>query len=75
MIDPQWLFNITVFQVIKWFFVIGLIMYSAFAAVVIRQVKTMNESVEDPLNSIILLVSVVHLILSLLLIVVAIVLL
>lgn len=75
MINPQWLFNITVFQVIKWFFVIGLIMYAAFAAVVIRQVITMNESVKDPLNSIILLVSVVHLILSLLLIVVAIVLL
>jgi len=69
------IYNITAFDIVKWFFVVGLIMYSAFAAVVIRQVMTMNESVKDPLNSIILLVSIAHLILSLLLIVVAIVLL
>lgn len=67
--------NITAFEIVKWFFVVGLVMYSAFAAVVIRQVMTMNESVKDPLNTIILLISVAHLILSLLLIVVAIVLL
>ncbi|KKS32753.1 MAG: hypothetical protein UU93_C0005G0061 [Candidatus Amesbacteria bacterium GW2011_GWA2_42_12] len=69
------IYNITAFDIVKWFSVVGLIMYSAFAAVVIRQVMTMNESVKDPLNSIILLVSIAHLILSLLLIVVAIVLL
>lgn len=75
MINLQSIFKITTFEVVKWFFVAGLVMYAAFAAVVIRQVMTMNESVKDPLNSLILLISVAHLILSLLLIVVAIVLL
>lgn len=75
MINPQWLFQITVFEVVKWFFVVGLVMYTAFAAVMVRQVMTMNESVKDPFNFLILLISYVHLILSILLIVVAVVLL
>ncbi len=69
------LLGITAFDIVKWFFVAGLLMYSAFAGVVVRQVLTMNESVQDPLNVLILLVSVGHLILSLLLIVVAVMLL
>lgn len=64
---------ITFFLVIKWFFVVGLIMYSIFAIVVVKQVSIMSESVESSVNPVIKLMSWLHLAMAALLVVAAIV--
>ena len=59
------------FIFVKWMFVIGLVMYSAFAIVVIRQVIAMSEAVECEVNIIFKVLSWVHLAMSILLFVAA----
>lgn len=65
--------EVTFFAIIKWFFVIGLAMYSIFAIVVVKQVSIMSESVESSVNPIIKLLSWLHLAMAILLVVAAIV--
>ncbi len=67
----QTLLTITVFDVVKWFLVVGLVMYAAFAAIIVRQVGVMKESIEDTLNLVILGFAWVHLIAAIALVVVA----
>lgn len=45
----------------KWFLVVGLIMYSAFAGIIVRQVGVMSESIEDPFNGVVTLMAWLHL--------------
>ncbi len=71
--NTQALLNITVFDLVKWFLVVGLVMYTAFAIVIIRQVKEMSESIEDEFNGLISLFAWGHLGVALLLIVIAVV--
>lgn len=63
--------KITLFGVVKWMFVGGLVMYVAFAVVIVRQVGVMTEAVEDDVNGIISLFAWVHLLLAAALIVLA----
>lgn len=67
------LFDLTVFEVVKGFLVVGLVMYTAFAVVIIRQVKVMSESIEDEFNSLIILFAWVHLAVAVLLTLLAVV--
>lgn len=62
----------TLFEVVKGFFVAGLVMYSAFAFVIVRQVKVMSESMEDPINGLIAIFAWAHLVAALILVVLAI---
>lgn len=64
---------LTFFVIIKWFFVVGLIMYAIFAVVVIKQVSVMSETVESSVNSVMKLFSWLHLAMAVLLVVAAIV--
>lgn len=59
------------FLFVKWMFVIGLGMYTAFAIVVVRQVVTMSEAVECEANAIFKILSWIHLAMSILLFVAA----
>lgn len=63
--------QITLFGVVKWMTVAGLVMYTAFAVVIVRQVGVMTEAVEDDVNGIISLFAWVHLLLAAALIVLA----
>ena len=56
----------------KWFLVVGLLMYVAFAVVIVRQVKIMTEAVEDDVNGVISLFAWVHLLLAVALVILAI---
>lgn len=64
---------VTLLLIIKWFFVIGLVMYTIFAIVVVKQVSVMSESVESSVNPVIKLFSWLHLAMAILLVVAAIV--
>jgi len=64
--------KITLFGVVKWFLVVGLLMYVAFAVVIVRQVKIMTEAVEDDVNGVISLFAWVHLLLAVALVILAI---
>lgn len=67
------LFGLTAFDVVKWFLVIGLIMYLAFAVVIIRQVSVMSEAIpEDSHNGIIKVFAWAHLAMTILLLIVTI---
>lgn len=66
----DFIFGLTVWVIIKWFLVVGLLMYLAFAAVIIRQVGVMSESIQDPLNPLIKLFAWTHLVLTIILIVI-----
>lgn len=66
------LVGITLRDLVKWMFVFGLIMYSAFAVVVIRQVKVMSEAIEGSLNDAFRILSWIHLLMAILLVVAAI---
>ena len=59
------------FIFVKWMFVIGLVMYSAFAIVVIRQVIAMSEAVECEVNIVFKVLSWIHFAMSILLFVAA----
>jgi hypothetical protein len=71
--------DLTVFEsiasqvLLKWFTVVGLIMYTFFTVVVIKQVGIMAESVETEINNIAKMFAWVHLLMSVLLTVVALV--
>ena len=67
------LVNITLLEVVKWFLVVGLVVYSAFAAVIVRQVGVMSEAVEDEFNGVIKTFAWAHLLMAIVLTVVAIV--
>jgi hypothetical protein len=64
--------GLTVLVVVKWFLIVGLFMYLAFAVVIIRQVGVMSEAFEDPFNPLIKIFAWAHLILTILLIILAI---
>ena len=59
------------FIFVKWMFVIGLVMYSAFAIVVIRQVIAMSEAVYCEVNIVFKVLSWIHFAMSILLFVAA----
>ena len=63
------------FDIVKWFLVVGLVMYTAFAFVITRQVKIMSESIEDEFNALVILFAWVHLVVAILLTGIAVVLL
>lgn len=58
------LLTITPFEVVKWFAVAGLVMYSFFAAVVIKQVGIMTETFESDVNSVVKLFAWMHLLVA-----------
>jgi hypothetical protein len=66
------LLSLTAFDIVKTFLIIGLIMYSFFAAVIVKQTQVMEESLEDEFNGLITLFAWVHLVGAISLIVVAI---
>ncbi len=63
--------GLTIFDLVKWFLVVGLVMYLAFAIVIVRQVGVMSEAIEDPNNVLIKTFAWAHLLMTILLIVVA----
>ncbi len=63
--------NFTLLEVVKWFLVVGLVLYSAFAAVIVRQVGVMSTAVEDEFNGVIKMFSWAHLLMAIMLTVVA----
>ena len=56
-----------VWVIFKWGMVLMLLMYDLFAAVIIKQVGIMSETIEDPANGIVRLFAWFHLLASLLL--------
>ncbi len=64
--------KITLFGVVKWMFVGGLVMYVAFSVIIVKQVGVMTEAIEDDVNGIISLFAWVHLLLAIALVVLAI---
>lgn len=64
--------KITLFGIVKWMFVAGLVMYVAFSVVIVKQVGVMTEAIEDDMNGIIALFAWAHLILAIALVVLAI---
>ncbi len=65
--------QVTLFGVVKGFFVAGLVMYTAFAVVIIKQVGVMTEALEDEINGVISLFAWAHLLLAIALVILAIV--
>lgn len=67
-IDPNTIVEIirglTLFGIIKGFFIVGLVMYVLFSLVIVRQIKNMTEAVEDEFNGIISILSWMHLLLA-----------
>lgn len=69
----SWIYSLTAFTIVKWFLVVGLVMYTAFAIIIVKQVRVMSEAIEDGFNGLISLFSWVHLAVAILLIVLAVV--
>lgn len=67
-IDPNTLVeiirNLTLFGIIKGFFIVGLVMYVLFSLVIVRQIKNMTEAIEDEFNGIISVFAWMHLLLA-----------
>lgn len=61
MSNLDWLLGLTVFDVVKWFLVVGLVMYTAFAFVITRQVQVMSEAIEDEFNRLVVALAWLHL--------------
>ena len=61
------LVNISFGGVVKWLVVGGLLMYVAFALVVVKQVGVMTESVESDVNPVVKALSWIHLVAALVL--------
>jgi hypothetical protein len=59
----------------KFFFVVGTVLYTIFALVVVKQTTMMSKNVSDKLNYILILFSYLHLLFSVLLVIMAILLL
>jgi hypothetical protein len=68
MISPDAFMGLTFFAIIKWFLLAGLVMYLAFAGIIVRQVGVMSETLEDPMNPLIKLFAWTHFILTIVLI-------
>lgn len=67
------LLTLTLLDVTKWMLVVGLILYCVFGVVIVRQVKVMNEAFESELNAWFQIFSWLHLLMSALLLILAIV--
>jgi hypothetical protein len=67
------LLNLTLFDLVKWMFVAGLVVYTVFAVIIVRQVKVMSEAVENNANSLFQTMSWLHLLMAILLVAFAIV--
>lgn len=68
----QNLLQVTLAGVVKWLAVVGLLLYIAFAVVIIRQVRVMSEAIDAPLNPLVRILTWLHLGLAILLVVVTI---
>ena len=67
------LLNLTFLDIIKWMFVVGLVIYVVFALIIVRQVKVMSEAVDCDANSLFQIMSWLHLLMAVLLVAFAIV--
>lgn len=63
----QILANLKVYTLVKWMFVLGMLMYSAFSVVIIRQTSVMSETLKSPVNAVVKILAWLHLIMSILL--------
>ncbi|OGD06165.1 hypothetical protein A3H89_02065 [Candidatus Amesbacteria bacterium RIFCSPLOWO2_02_FULL_48_11] len=74
-LGPAWEFlrGITLWGVVKWFIVTGMVLYMVFAAVMVKQAGVMTESVESEANSLVKLLVRVHLLATVVLTVAALV--
>lgn len=72
MIDVA-LFGVSIWTVAKIFLVFALLVYGVFAAVVVKQVQVMTQTLQTSYSSYMKLISVLHLILSLAVLVLALV--
>lgn len=64
----NWIFNVTLLDIVKWLLIGGLVLYTAFAAIIIRQVMVMSEAIEDPFNLLVQMFAWVHLLLAIFLV-------
>lgn len=67
------LLNLTFLDLVKWMFVAGLVLYTIFALIIVRQVKVMSEAVESDANYLFQILSWLHLLMAGLLVAAAIV--
>ncbi len=67
------LLNLTFLDIVKWMFVVGLVIYVVFALIIVRQVKVMSEAVDCDANSLFQIMSWLHLLMAVLLVAFAIV--
>ncbi|MBI5358148.1 hypothetical protein HZB69_00760 [Candidatus Amesbacteria bacterium] len=67
------LLNLTFLDIVKWMFVVGLVIYAVFAVIIVRQVKVMSEAVDSDANSLFQIMSWLHLLMAVLLVAFAIV--
>lgn len=65
--------QVTIFEIVKWFFAVGMVMYIVFAGVIVRQVKVMTEAIEDEFNGIVAVLAWAHLLLAISILVTAVV--
>lgn len=59
--------NFTVWGLIKWMMIGGMVFYCMFAVVLVMQVKIMTETFESGVNAIVKFVGILHLVLAILL--------
>jgi len=59
--------NFTVWGLVKWMMIGGMVFYCMFAVVLVMQVKVMTETFESEVNSVVKVAGVLHLILAILL--------
>ena len=75
--DIEWLndmvVGVTIMGIVKWMLVVGLVMYSLFALVIIKQVQIMTETFEAEANGVVRIFAWAHLVMAVILVVVAIV--
>lgn len=69
----SWIYGLTAFTIVKWFLVVGLVMYTAFAIIIVKQVSVMSEAIEDGFNGLISVFAWVHLAVAIFLTVLAVV--
>ena len=59
--------NFTVWGLVKWMMIGGMVFYCMFAVVLVMQVKVMTETFESEVNPVVKVAGVLHLILAILL--------
>ena len=59
--------NFSVWGLVKWMMIGGMVFYCMFAVVLVMQVKVMTETFESEVNSVVKVAGVLHLILAILL--------